>query len=315
MKKINKIIFNFLKISISVLIISLLIYKIGFNTIVNTFKSYNLLYLIPIFLIHSMVIVVESINIYLLLRSQKNYVGYFKLLKFHFLSWSLGFFLLGKIGQFSIVPLLEKENVVIGKSSAIILVDKVSTLFVYSVFGYFGLLIIFPELFIQLTAMSIAILFAFLVFVFLHKKISYMIRSYILKKYHQIFKGFIATIKNIITKAQLTLLFNIFLTVVNLMILSSVFYLIFISLGYNINPLYVFLITPIGPIISYLPISFGGIGVREISVILLYSQLGVPASIVFTTYLISTIMVYVIASLGIFLFFDEFKDMKKIICR
>jgi len=57
-----------------------------------------------------------------------------------------------------------------------------------------------------------------------------------------------------------------------------VFYLIGKSLGIHINPVYYFILIPIINIASFIPISIGGLGIRDNVAVALFARLGVMAS-------------------------------------
>ncbi len=66
-----------------------------------------------------------------------------------------------------------------------------------------------------------------------------------------------------------------------------VIYLIALSLGVKTGLIYFFIIVPIIGVISTLPITIGGLGLRDASSILFYSKIGIPSNIAFSISLIS----------------------------
>lgn len=66
-----------------------------------------------------------------------------------------------------------------------------------------------------------------------------------------------------------------------------VIYLIALSLGVKTGMIYFFIIVPIIAVISTLPITIGGLGLRDASSILFYSKIGIPSNIAFSISLFS----------------------------
>ncbi|MBU0548927.1 MAG: flippase-like domain-containing protein [Candidatus Omnitrophica bacterium] len=93
------------------------------------------------------------------------------------------------------------------------------------------------------------------------------------------------TQKNIILK-------NFLYSFIIQLIVPLTFYLICLSLGARINPIYFFILVPIIATISALPISIGGFGLREASSIYFFVKVGVSAEIALTVSLLSFFMIF-----------------------
>jgi uncharacterized membrane protein YbhN (UPF0104 family) len=74
--------------------------------------------------------------------------------------------------------------------------------------------------------------------------------------------------------------------------------------------LYIFLITPVGVLVSLIPISINGIGIREYAVVILYEIVGVDGASVIAVYVLNLIVNYVVGLISIILFLQEFKNIK-----
>ncbi|TAL55426.1 MAG: hypothetical protein EPN86_03340, partial [Nanoarchaeota archaeon] len=77
------------------------------------------------------------------------------------------------------------------------------------------------------------------------------------------------------------------------------FYYILRLLGQNISLFWVAIIYSTTIIISLIPISLSGLGVKEGAAYLMFSASGIDATVAFTAYLMFTIIGYCIAIIGI----------------
>ncbi|MBN1504079.1 MAG: flippase-like domain-containing protein [Candidatus Eisenbacteria bacterium] len=96
-------------------------------------------------------------------------------------------------------------------------------------------------------------------------------------------------------RQKLPLLFTVILIAVGIQILRVyVHYLVARSLGISISPSYFFLFVPVLAVLTALPISINGLGVREGAGVVLFGLAGVPGhdafSIEFITYLVSVVI-------------------------
>lgn len=77
-----------------------------------------------------------------------------------------------------------------------------------------------------------------------------------------------------------------------------VFYFIALSLGLNTKVIYFFIIVPIVSVISTIPITIAGLGLRDASAILFFSKVGVAQDIAFSLSLISFFFVITLGVIG-----------------
>lgn len=69
-------------------------------------------------------------------------------------------------------------------------------------------------------------------------------------------------------------------------------YLTAVALGIRLTPLYFFILVPIINVITAIPISIGGLGVREASSVYFFSKIGVPAEIALTVSLLIFLLMF-----------------------
>ena len=185
MKKINLII----RFVISIFIIYFLIDKIGLQNISsNIILIHPLFFILTVFLI-VIGLIIGALNLDILLIPIKK-ISFRKVFYYNTLSWSLGLFVPGKIGELSLIPFLKQEGVPTGHGTVISVLDKLISLVVLSLSSIMGFFIFFD---IGTTLKLIAILFlliAVILFFIVSNAGRSFIKKYILRKFSMKFQGF-----------------------------------------------------------------------------------------------------------------------------
>jgi len=91
---------------------------------------------------------------------------------------------------------------------------------------------------------------------------------------------------------------NLLLSLAIQLIAPATFFLIGLSLGIRINPVYFFVYLPIISAITMLPISIGGLGVRDATTIYFFAKAGVVKDLAFAASLINFFFILICGSLG-----------------
>ncbi len=91
---------------------------------------------------------------------------------------------------------------------------------------------------------------------------------------------------------------NIALSLFIQMITPVTFYITALSLGLKINIIYFFVFLPIIGVVTLLPISIGGLGLREYMTTLLFANLGISAHLTFAMSLINSFFILIYGGLG-----------------
>ena len=140
--------FLLLKIVLSFIIIGYLVYRIGLDNIAVTFSKLNvyvLLFAIGIIFLH---LIIAAYSVFILIKPFGYRLKFLDFLKTYLFSYSFGLFLPGKIGEFSIIPLLKSKNIEYKDSAAFSILDKLITfitLFSFTVIGVFILVNVFTN--------------------------------------------------------------------------------------------------------------------------------------------------------------------------
>jgi uncharacterized membrane protein YbhN (UPF0104 family) len=126
--------------------------------------------------------------------------------------------------------------------------------------------------FILILLIIIAMMVAGLFFAYHFRR---FISKYILRKYAAKFKGFFACMLYILKKKKKYLALNIFLTLLKWALLISFFNILFLSRGLTVNYFLTGGIIAVMNILSLVPISVDGLGIKEAVGVLLLSRTGI----------------------------------------
>ncbi|MFH1397247.1 MAG: lysylphosphatidylglycerol synthase transmembrane domain-containing protein [Candidatus Omnitrophota bacterium] len=94
------------------------------------------------------------------------------------------------------------------------------------------------------------------------------------------------------------IVYNLLLSIVIQAITPLTYYIISLALGLEINILYFFIFLPVIGAITLLPISIGGLGVREMSIVYFFAKVGVAKDMAFTMSLLNSFFMVVYAGIG-----------------
>ena len=111
----------------------------------------------------------------------------------------------------------------------------------------------------------------------------------------------------------MAIIINFLVTIVKLFVLGVFYYFIFLSFGARLDYISVILIANIVMIISLIPISLSGLGIRESSAVFLYSLIGAPTEVTLATYILANVLNYFFAILAIIIYWNELDGLKKFI--
>ncbi len=292
----KKYIKQILKLVVSISLISILFYKVGFKEVYENLMMVNPLYLILMIFVFFMGFLIASVSIKILLLPLKvRRLGLKKLVWYSMLTYAISRFIPGRIGDLSLVYFLKKEDIPIGKASAIVLMDRIIVFFVHFILASFGFFIFFPSIVaIRLTCISILI-FVVLIFLIIWKKGRDIVKKYILRKYSNMFAGFYRTFSSYFKYYKHLLLVNIILAFVKIFFFGLVIYLAFFAINQQINVsiLTIMVISSITNLLSLIPITLSGLGVRETSAVFMFSGLGILPEFTMSAYLILLFIRYI----------------------
>ena len=300
--KMKKVLNFVLRLSIGLIILALLIDYVGFGRVYDTLVSMNLYYLPLIILIFILNFIIGAMNIKIFIDPLKHKLGFWKIFKYSFFSWSVGLFIPGKIGEFSLIYFLKKDKIPMGESLVIAILDKVITLIVLVIISSFFFFFFSNQMKGFLFFFFFFILIASFFLLVLSPDIRGMIKRYILKKHSKLFKGFSKTFIYYLKNKKKIIFINFLLTFLKWITASLIIFFLFKSFSQSINFFNVFIINATIIIISLIPLSISGLGTMELSAIFFYQHVGISNDITFTVYLAARLLSYLFAAISLFLY-------------
>lgn len=290
----KKIISGIFKIVVSLLILSILIYKLDYHLVIKNLEVFPLLGILFLILDYLVTVTFNSASLFILLGNTHRVLRFREFLKINWYSFSLGQFSPGRSGELSIVYFLKKKiNLSMGRTLAAFIIFKISTLLILLFFTAVALRIYFynfgvgmrmamVELILGVLAILILVCFAMY-----HKFTKSIIKKYILKKYAPLLIGFSKALKFLSKRKRLI----VAVFVINITKLTYNAFTV-VAIGYLLNQKFpLILVLGINAVIilsSLIPISFSGIGIKESLAIFLFSLMGFSAVIIASIYLIYT---------------------------
>jgi len=265
---------------IGLIIFIYLIYIIGLDKIISTFRSFNLFYFPLAFIILLISNFLAGLNIWVLIKNL-NKISFFECIKYNFFTIFYSTFMPGKLADFFIIYYFKEHKIKISESSAVIL------------------------LLILLVLFSFVLLFS--------KRFRNLIRRRILKKHSYLFKGFFKNIKTYLNKHKKELFYNFLITVIKVILETLLIYTLFLAFGLKVNFLVVLLVFNLLTIINFvaLPVGITGLGLKESLGIIIFGLAGIDRAVVLNSYIIKIILIYLVNLLVFLKYSGELNLLKK----
>jgi len=292
--------FNKLKKILPFIGIILLVYTIY---TLDIKKIINALYLInPIFIIISLTLTLPRVFIrnyvWRIIQKEHNIdLTFFQSLKIFLIGYFYGSFTPGYMGQLMRVPYMkEKTGEPYGKLFVNSLIETIVhsiSLFSMIFLGAFLVLGTFPELFWIIVIWLIIMAFTLIYFIKKNrgeKLFNLLIKYLIPNKLKYNFYKFVDTFYKDFPKIK-GLIIPVILGIITWIIIFSQEYLIVIALGLEIPYIFFMLLFPIANVVGFIPITFAGLGTRELTAVILFSTLFlVPEAEIFIVSLLGFII-------------------------
>jgi len=292
--------FNKLKKILPFIGIILLVYTIY---TLDIKKIINALYLInPIFIIISLTLTLPRVFIrnyvWRIIQKEHNIdLTFFQSLKIFLIGYFYGSFTPGYMGQLMRVPYMkEKTGEPYGKLFVNSLIETIVhsiSLFSMIFLGAFLVLGTFPELFWIIVIWLIIMAFTLIYFIKKNRGVklfNLLIKYLIPNKLKYNFYKFVDTFYKDFPKIK-GLIIPVILGIITWIIIFSQEYLIVIALGLEIPYIFFMLLFPIANVVGFIPITFAGLGTRELTAVILFSTLFlVPEAEIFIVSLLGFII-------------------------
>lgn len=298
-----------LKFTFGISILLLLFLKLGIEDIIKITLTADLKFVFLAYIPFVISLLIGSFNVYVLIFGLVKKISFFHAFKYYLLSWSVGLFMPGKIGDLSIIYFLKKENIPIGLGTAVSITDKIISLITLVLIASFGFFLffnikqalIYMALFIGITSL--------LIFLILNKTSRDIIKK-VLGKRSKIFKGFSKSILSYIKTKKELLMLNFIITLLQWFVSAFTIFFLFLAFDTHIPISIVFLISTITTTLSLIPLTISGLGIKESVAVFLYSTLNYSPIITAGVHLIVIMLKYILA-ICVFVFFTENRLFKK----
>ena len=264
---------------IGIVILIYTIYTLDVEKIKNAFFSIK-----PIFIILALSLTLPRILIrnyawQLIQKEQNIKLTFFQSLKIFLIGYFYGSITPGYLGQLMRIPYMKKKTgEPYGKlfvNSSIESIVHSSSMYIMIIIGALLIVETFPGIF-PITIVWIIIL-AIIIIYFIKKergeKLFYTLIKYLIpKKLKHNLNRFVQTFYNDFPKIN-RLILPFILGIFTWIIIFSQEYIIVIALGLNIPYIWFLLLFPLANAAGFLPITFAGLGTRELAAIVLFSTL------------------------------------------
>jgi len=287
---------------IGIAIFLYLIYNIGINNLISAFKITNYFYFLLAIISVILVFFFLTYKWHLLLKLQKYNISFKKTLKIELISIFYGFITPARAGSLIRSKYLKELT---GKSlinaSSNTIIERLLDITTIIMFSFLGIILFLNYFSGWLNAFLIfTLIFAIGAIIFTKKSIT--------EKFLKLFYKFLLP-KKYNDKAQecfeefykempkkRKLIYPFFITILTWIITYTISYFVALSLGINLPYYYFITLYPISTILGMLPISPSGLGVREATLVGIFSTFGIPTEQIIAMSLISTILGSVIPS-------------------
>lgn len=298
---------KYLRIVFSVILIYVILTKVDLGEVIGLFHQIKLHYLVPILLFFVFEKVVEAYKWNLLLRAKHIYIPFMEMFKITYIGSFLGFALPSAIS----VDFIRGYGLykhLSGKEESIssVIVDRVLSLSVLTTLAVVSILLssIYTTIDKDIMRSILLLLAVFLTLWILLIVVALVRQNTIWEMIENRFRKLKTNVIWIKVKKlhrslqeykvhRLTLLKVSALSVAINVSRILLFYLVSLCLGLKIPLIYFFIFVPAIQLITRLPISIGGIGVREGGFVYFFSKVGFPYSQTFAIPFLVSILVIV----------------------
>jgi len=302
---------------IGIILLILIIWNIGLSKIIDTFLKIH-----PMLIFFSALLTIPRILIrnqqwQLILKNQKIKITYLKSLKIYLIGYFYATITPGYLGTIIKAPYVKDEtDEPIGKIFSNFFILSFINTFPLYIFAFFGSIVLINYN-VNIFYITISVLiFVILFYGFFIKKergemfFLFLYKILFLKKLKKIYNKFTITFYDDFPEIK-KLITPFFLSVICWIIIYSQIYLLGLSLNIEIPYIDFLLIYPIANLVALIPITAGGLGTREATLIFLFSFYGVSPEIAVVLSLSGHLITDVLTGLyGLIISFSDLRIKK-----
>ncbi|MDP3728016.1 MAG: lysylphosphatidylglycerol synthase transmembrane domain-containing protein [bacterium] len=294
-----------LEIIFCVLILGFLISRIHIRETIDIIRNIDPYWMSLGIIINIFTFILTAYSLKVLFDSIK-YISFMEWMRFYLMSFSMGLILPGRAGDLSIIYFAKQKGFDIGASTALTIIDKLITLTIFGIIAALGIFTIFNvlELYLGLLFAIFCILGSIFIFTSLGRKII----KKIIGKYADSFQGFYKTSKDLISNHRDKVFINIIITLFRPLGNALLVIIIFRAMGIDVPLFYAILINAITLIVSLIPLTPNGLGIREGVGTLLFSTIGIATEATVAMYVIILILYYITGIVGTTIYLSTKKN-------
>jgi uncharacterized protein (TIRG00374 family) len=264
---------------IGLIILFYIVFSLDTQKIITSFLSIE-----PIFIVYSLLLtipllLIRNVTWQIILKEQKITIGFFSSIKIYLIGVFYGSITPGYAGQLMRVPYLKEKT---GEPYGKLFINTIIETFVHS-FSLYGMMffgaILVISLLPEILPITIVLLLAFaLLAIYFTKrewgeKFFKVIITYLIPRKLKIhFNALVNTFYNDFPRFQVMIL-PFILGIITWVIVFSQEYLILLGLGLEIPYFAFLLLFPIANVAGFIPITFGGLGTRELTAIFIFTTM------------------------------------------
>lgn len=306
-KPINKFIYLAKKTSrgpaglvIGITILFFYLQKIGVNNIINNFSHVRLNLILIMIILLMLWIAAGALNIKIMLTKliKEEYIHIFHI---YCKANTISLIIPGQVGDAVIINFFRKYSIPISQGATIFGIDKIITLFWYTIFSIYGMLLINVDIIYINKAKENAPLTIALIIVI---SITIIITIYTLySNVPERIQNWLTLARNYIKISKQEILIDWGITLIRTLLLGGAYWLAIKSFSPSQSPSFIqaLCLSIMGGMVAYIPISFNGLGTVEAAHIFLFNKIGIEAGPILSAILSLRVIMIIVLILGLFL--------------
>jgi len=272
-----------------------LLMKVGIGDIFLIIAKANFFYIILTILFIILVVFFQAAKWNAILKKQKIRLKFWDVIKVQLISIFYGTVTPARVGSFIKIAYLQERLKNFGKSASSVVIDRAFDMLTVLIFAGIGTLILINQL-PKMAIFIFSVLAASMIFLMLiisKKNGQRIIRFFYEKLLPKSIKaktrdGFNEFYSSIPKKRHL--IFPFILNIITWMVIYTQIFFVAKAINMQVSYFTIIFMVPIATIIAEIPISIGGLGIREASLIGLLGVFGVPAKTVMSMSIITLVI-------------------------
>ena len=308
-----------IKALVSISLLTYIVLKINWNEVISNLWKANFLFLLIVFFLYILEQVELTYKWSLLISARGIKVSLFRLCIINSIGTFWGMFLPSSVGTDVVRGYyLIKNNSEKSVSVSSIFVDRISSMFSLLLFGVVFLIIAgdtISRLNINVYIYSFSIVAVILFYFFQREETAHFLKDRLKSiRFKKIFELLIKLHFSILEykKYPKALLMSFLVSILVQVTRVLIYYLVTVAFNISVPIIYFFIFIPIIMLVLMIPISIGGLGVREGTFIAFFSLVGMSINEAVIISFTTTLMVNLVNLLGgvAYLFYKSPKDLK-----